>query len=109
MMDDSTLMTLTTLGIKAKMEALATDAYERTNGMLFEYGHTLSHAIEKAYGDGTIPHGLGVTYGMLSSAFAAERMGVMSAEARKEHDDLCNLLLVRWPLPEPRPNAEEVT
>merc|ERR1712118_268207 len=68
-MDDQTLMTLTSLGIDAKMTCLKSDAYERTSGMLFEYGHTLSHAIEKAYGDGVIPHGLGVTYGMLSSSY----------------------------------------
>merc|ERR1719272_2054095 len=101
-------MTLTSLGIDAKMSKLATDPYERTTGMIFEYGHTVSHAIEKAYGDGVIPHGLGVTYGMLSSSYAAERMGIMSPEDRKEHDSLCWLLLKRWPLPEPRPTVERV-
>ena len=29
-------------------------------------------------------------------------------EARREHDDLCWLLLRRWPLPEPRPSVEKV-
>jgi len=108
MMDDKTLMTLTALGIDAKMKKLATDAYERTTGMIFEYGHTVSHAIEKGYGDGVIPHGLGVTYGMLSSSYAAERMGIMSPEDRKKHDALCWLLLKRWPLPEPRPTVETI-
>jgi hypothetical protein len=27
---------------------LANDAYEKNCGMIFEYGHTVSHAIEKA-------------------------------------------------------------
>jgi len=108
MMDDKTLMTLTALGIEAKMSKLANDAYEKTTAMIFEYGHTVSHAIEKAYGDGVIPHGLGVTYGMLSSSYAAERMGIMSAEDRKKHDALCWLLLKRWPLPEPRPSIEQI-
>merc|ERR1719401_3186708 len=107
-MDDDTLKILVSLGIEAKMQTLLTDAYEKTTGMLFEYGHTVSHAIEKAYGDGTIPHGLGVTYGMLSSSYAAERLGIMSPEDRKEHDELCWLLLNRWPLPEPRPTIERV-
>ncbi|CAK9088893.1 unnamed protein product [Durusdinium trenchii] len=66
-MDDKMLMELLALGIDAKMSVLADDAYEKNCGMIFEYGHTVSHAIEKAYGDGVIPHGLGVTYGMLSS------------------------------------------
>ncbi|CAJ1338334.1 unnamed protein product [Effrenium voratum] len=108
-MDDQMLMELLALGIDAKMSVLANDAYEKNCGMIFEYGHTVSHAIEKAYGDGVIPHGLGVTYGMLSRrSYAAEKMGIMSKEARCEHDDLCYLLLRRWPLPEPRPSAEVV-
>jgi len=107
-MEDKTLLGLLRLGVEAKMSVLLTDALEKTSGMIFEYGHTVSHAIEKAYGDGTIPHGLGVTYGMLSSSFAAERLGIMSAEDRKEHDSLCWLLLDRWPLPEPKPSVEKV-
>jgi 3-dehydroquinate synthase/2-deoxy-scyllo-inosose synthase len=102
------LLDLTRLGIKAKMDALATDAYEKNNGMLFEYGHTIGHAIEKAYGDGTIPHGLGVVYGMLSTSYACEKMGIMSAEDRAKHDEVCNLLISRWPLPAPLPSADRV-
>jgi len=107
-MDDDTLMTLLALGIEAKMSVLREDAYEKTSGMIFEYGHTVSHAIEKAYGDGVVPHGLGVTYGMLSSSYAAEKMGIMSSEDRQRHDELCWLLLARWPLPEPKPSVEYV-
>jgi 3-dehydroquinate synthetase len=107
-LDEATLERLVHLGIEAKMAVLATDAYEKTSGMIFEYGHTVSHAIEKAYGDGTIPHGLGVVYGMLSSSYAAEKMGVMTKEAQQEHDELCHLLLRRWPLPEPKPPVELV-
>jgi len=106
--DDATLSTLLDLGIEAKMSILLNDAYEKTSGMIFEYGHTVSHAIEKAYGDGVVPHGLGVTYGMLSSSFAAEKMGIMSSADRAEHDRLCWLLLKRWPLPEPKPTAQYV-
>jgi len=107
-LDEATLERLVHLGIQAKMAVLATDAYEKTSGMIFEYGHTVSHAIEKAYGDGTIPHGLGVVYGMLSSSYAAEKMGVMTKEAQKEHDELCHMLLRKWPLPEPKPPLELV-
>jgi len=106
--DDETLAELLALGIEAKMEVLRTDAYEKVSGMIFEYGHTVSHALEKAYGDGVVPHGLGVTYGMLSTSYAAHKLGVMSAEDREEHDRLCWLLLKRWSLPEPRPSVEVV-
>jgi len=107
-LSDETLMELVKLGIEAKMDVLAVDAYERTHGMVFEYGHTISHAIEKAYGDGTIPHGIGVCYGMLSSSFACVRMGVMSEKDQVAHDEICNLLCHRWTLPEPRPSVEHV-
>jgi 3-dehydroquinate synthase len=107
-MEDDMLMKLLMLGIEAKMTVLLNDAYEKNCGMIFEYGHTVSHAIEKAYGDGVIPHGLGVTYGMLSSSYAAECMGFMSSEARQEHDDLCWLLLKRWPLPKPLPTVQRI-
>lgn len=106
--DDETLMNLLRLGIEAKMCILLNDAYEKKGGMIFEYGHTVSHAIEKAYGDGVIPHGLGVVYGMLSSSYAAEKLGIMSPKDRQEHDNLCWLLLKRWPLPEPKPDLSKV-
>merc|ERR1712187_748242 len=89
------ILKLLHLGIEAKMVVLADDAYEKTSGMIFEYGHTVSHALEKAYGDGIVPHGLGVTYGMLSGSYAAEKLGIMSPEARAEHDELCHLLTQR--------------
>jgi len=107
-MDIGTLLELTRLGIKAKMQVLAVDAYEKQFGMIFEYGHTVSHAIEKAYGDGIIPHGLGVVYGMLSCSYVAEKLGIMSSSERAQHDEVCNLLLSKWPLPSPRPSAELV-
>mmetsp|Transcript_51814 Transcript_51814/g.80939 ORF Transcript_51814/g.80939 Transcript_51814/m.80939 type:complete len:722 (-) Transcript_51814:98-2263(-) len=107
-MDDETLMMMLNLGIDAKMAVLKIDAKERTEGMVFEYGHTVSHAIEKAYGDGVVPHGVGVTYGMLSSSYAAEKLGIMTVADRKAHDDLCWKLLRWWPLPEPKPTIERV-
>merc|ERR1712113_1359055 len=36
------------------------------------------------------------------------KLGIMSAKDREEHDELCWLLLRRWPLPEPKPSAETV-
>merc|ERR1712003_226930 len=92
--DDATF-TLVNLGIRAKMDMLRYDAYEKTSAMIFEYGHTMSH-------------GLGVTYGMLACSYAAERLGIMSKKAQEEHDEICHLLVRRWPLPQPLPPADEV-
>jgi len=107
-LDSGMLSKLLSLGIDAKMKVLRQDAYEKTSGMIFEYGHTVSHAIEKAYGDGVIPHGIGVVYGMLSSSYAAEKLGIMSVSARREHDELCRLLTSRWEFPEPKPAVEQI-
>lgn len=107
-LDDESLKKLLALGVEAKMSLLLHDAYEKTTAMIFEYGHTMSHALEKSYGDGILPHGIGVVYGMLSSSYAAEKLGFMSAKDRQEHDALCWLLLNRWPLPEPKPSADKV-
>mmetsp|Transcript_66187 Transcript_66187/g.158308 ORF Transcript_66187/g.158308 Transcript_66187/m.158308 type:complete len:404 (-) Transcript_66187:90-1301(-) len=107
-LDSRTLVNLVRLGIKAKMDLLADDAYEKKNGMVFEYGHTMSHAIEKAYGDGVVPHGLGVVYGMTACSYVAEQLGVMSAKERQQHDELCEMLTSRWPLPQPMPSVEKV-
>lgn len=106
--DDDTMLQLVRLGIQAKMDMLKNDALEKTSAMVFEYGHTMSHALEKTYGDGVIPHGLGVTYGMLACSYVAESIGVMSRNAREEHDAVCNSLLIKWPLPLPLPSIEQV-
>lgn len=106
--DDKVMLNLTRLGIQAKLDIIKTDACEHTDGMALEYGHTMSHALEKSYGDCVIPHGLGVVYGMLSSSMAAEELGFMSSQARTKHDEICNLIADRWPLPEPKPSIETV-
>jgi 3-dehydroquinate synthetase len=107
-LDDETMFQLVCLGVQAKMDMLQHDALEKTSAMVFEYGHTMSHAIEKTYGDGVIPHGLGVTYGMLACSFVAERLGIMSKDAREEHDAVCKMLVQKWPLPLPLPTIEDV-
>jgi 3-dehydroquinate synthase/2-deoxy-scyllo-inosose synthase len=102
------IQALIRLGVAAKMSQLEIDAHERIAGMVFEYGHTIGHALEKAYGDGTVPHGVGVAYGMMACSYVSETLGHMSADDRAVHDRICRLVTDRWPLPEPRPALSSV-
>ena len=102
------LLALIRLGVAAKMSQLEVDAHERIAGMVFEYGHTIGHALEKAYGDGTVPHGVGVAFGMMACSYVSEKLGHMSADDRAVHDRICRLVTDRWPLPEPRPALSSV-
>ena len=45
---------------------------------------------------------------MFPKGYSVKEGWIISQEARQEHDDLCWLLLRRWPLPEPRPSVEKV-
>ena len=74
--------------------------------MIFEYGHTTAHALERSYPDEVLPHGVAVCWGMLTCSYMAEKMGLMTAEARARHDGLIELMNLT--LPEPRPSIETV-
>lgn len=78
-------------GIKAKDALLAIDPKEKHLALLFEYGHTVGHAMELTDGIST-SHGEGVAIGMLAASAISEAMGLMSAEDRKEHDALVEAL-----------------
>lgn len=106
--DDASLLRLIRLGIGAKMAVIARDGREEGEAACFEYGNTIAHAIEKAYGDGVVPHGLAVAWGMLACSHVAARLGAMAEDSRQCHDDLCHLLLKRYRLPEPKPTVEAV-
>jgi 3-dehydroquinate synthetase len=54
---------LVKIGIKAKDSLLAVDAKEKTQAMIFEYGHTTAHALERSYPDEVLPHGVAVCWG----------------------------------------------
>lgn len=56
-------------GIQTKAEVVSLDETEQGLRAILNYGHTLGHALEAAYGYGEITHGDGVALGML---FATE-------------------------------------
>jgi len=77
----------TFLGLGAKDMLLEHDPREKTIAIIFEYGHTIGHALELTQGCET-SHGEGVTVGMLGASYISERMGIMSPRDRIAHDAL---------------------
>ncbi len=91
----SRLRELGVLGINAKMKKLEIDPHERREALVFEYGHTLGHAIEAAYYP-QIHHGRAVYLGMRAAAKVALRMGLMTPDAYRAHEK--RLALVGEPM-----------
>jgi 3-dehydroquinate synthase/2-deoxy-scyllo-inosose synthase len=88
------ILALMRMGIKAKGMLLKDDPKERTTAIIFEYGHTVGHAVELTYG---VSHGCAVALGMLAASYISEKLGIMTAEDRVAHDELVNLLDVWLP------------
>ncbi len=85
------LVEATFLGIKAKDALLCDDPREKHLALLFEYGHTIGHALELTEGINT-SHGEGVTIGMLGASYISEKMGLMSSAERERHDAMVTAL-----------------
>jgi 3-dehydroquinate synthetase len=79
---------LVELGIRAKDQLLKQDSEEKGVAIIFEYGHTIGHAIELACPKNSISHGEAITVGMLASSFIANKMKIMSDQDREVHDCL---------------------
>lgn len=106
------LLRLLLLGIEAKMGILKRDAREKKLGMMFEYGHTVAHALEKAYletpGAPILPHGCAVAYGMQFCSYVAQKEGIMDEATREAHDEICRMVTDRYTLPMPLPDLRVV-
>jgi 3-dehydroquinate synthase/2-deoxy-scyllo-inosose synthase len=94
-------------GIRAKLPVLAVDEFEACAGMIFEYGHTVGHALELSFPSGALPHGLAICWGMLCCSYVSSRLGVMGPSDVAQHDGLIRTLLPET-LPHPLPTIEEV-
>ena len=87
-LDDSLLAEIVESGIRAKLAALAVDAQEAQAGMIFEYGHTVGHALELCYPAGVLPHGLCRVLGNLRCcSYVASQLGVLDRSDAARHDD----------------------
>jgi 3-dehydroquinate synthetase len=106
-LDDSLLAEIVEAGIRAKLPLLASDEREATAGMIFEYGHTVGHALEMCYSPGVLPHGLAICWGMQSCSYVASQLGLMDGTETARHDGLIQRLLPE-PLPRPLPTVTEV-
>jgi 3-dehydroquinate synthetase len=106
-LNDSLLADIVESGIRAKLPALAIDAQEARGGMIFEYGHTVGHALELCYPAGVLPHGLAVCWGMRCCSYVASQLDLMGAAELARHDALIRRLLPEG-LPAPLPTMSDV-
>ncbi|HEY2433301.1 MAG TPA: hypothetical protein VGI12_11570 [Vicinamibacterales bacterium] len=105
--DDALLAEIVEAGIRAKLPALAIDPQEARAGMIFEYGHTVGHALEQCYPAGVLPHGLAVCWGMRCCSYVASQLGLMDDSEAVRHDALIQRL-VPEALPAPLPRVDDV-
>ncbi|MEZ3425874.1 MAG: hypothetical protein K1W13_00495 [Lachnospiraceae bacterium] len=70
---------LVELSVKAKLKLIEKDKYERKDGVLLEYGHTVGHSLELLLPD-DIRHGEGVAIGMLVAALLSNEMNGFTKE-----------------------------
>lgn len=85
---------LVQLGVEAKLRVLSDDPHEGKEALIFEYGHTVGHALELADAhrrntDG-LSHGAAVAVGMHAAALIAEQMGIARPGLRQRHLELLN-------------------
>lgn len=90
------LLDLLEIGIGAKAPFLRDDPHERSAALVFEYGHTVGHALEFT-APGPMLHGEAVAWGMLVAAELSRSLaGLDAADV-----DLHHRLLACLDLPEP--------
>ncbi|WP_030378737.1 MULTISPECIES: hypothetical protein [unclassified Streptomyces] len=102
---DRGLRALLDIGIDAKEPYLAMDPREKNQALVFEYGHTVGHALEFA-SRGVMSHGEAVAWGMLAAAdVARELRGLPDAAWRRHHELVAALGMRRDRLSALRPEA----
>ena len=89
--------TLFGIGFEGKRELLRKDPNEKSDALVFEYGHTVGHAIE-TFG---YPHAESIGWGMLVACDIALAMGIGDATLRPAHDRLLHPLGIRRSAPPP--------
>ncbi|MEE1942759.1 hypothetical protein V1L54_25685 [Streptomyces sp. TRM 70361] len=91
------LLQLFDIGVTAKEPFLRQDPRERREALIFEYGHTVGHALEFISG-GSMKHGEAVAWGMLVAAEVSHSLGILGGEDLRSHYRIVDWLR----LPDPR-------
>lgn len=73
--------------ITAKMTELNDDPLEKNRGLVFEYGHTIGHALELAE-KGRLLHGEAIAAGMVYAARISNRLNLLSDQDVQLHYEL---------------------
>jgi 3-dehydroquinate synthase/2-deoxy-scyllo-inosose synthase len=96
---DEELMAIVEAGVLAKQSVMSGDKHERGKALVFEYGHTVGHAIELAAAGG-VSHGEAVGLGMVVAADVAHQLGLLGESEVEVHLRLLrrNGLVMRLPL-----------
>lgn len=83
---------LVRLGVEAKLRVLSDDPHEGRKALIFEYGHTVGHALELAdahrRNTNGLSHGAAVAVGMHAAARVAEQMGIARPGLVQRHLEL---------------------
>jgi 3-dehydroquinate synthase/2-deoxy-scyllo-inosose synthase len=79
------------LGLSTKAPFLAADPHERHGALVFEYGHTVGHALE-SLSAGAMSHGEAVAWGMLVAAEVSAQSGWLDPADVAGHRALLSLL-----------------
>ncbi|WP_433714593.1 2-deoxy-scyllo-inosose synthase [Nocardia sp. CA-084685] len=98
------LLWLLDASISAKGQVTKNDTYERKDGLVLEYGHTVGHAIElldhrQRDADG-LSHGESIALGMLIAARISFARGWLTDTDVSIHDELVTSLGVRTTIPD---------
>lgn len=88
--DTRTLANVVKAGVIAKQRVMIDDKRERGRAIVFEYGHTVGHAIELTCG-GRLSHGEAVGLGMIVAAEVSHELGMLPTDVRDLHYRLLQL------------------
>jgi 3-dehydroquinate synthase len=96
--DSRLLEDLVTASVQAKSEIVSRDERDEDVRAVLNYGHTVGHAIEGAYG-GRLRHGEAVAVGMNAAAWVGEELGVSVGGLRERQNRLLEALGLKLALP----------
>jgi 3-dehydroquinate synthase/2-deoxy-scyllo-inosose synthase len=88
---DEALAGLCEIGLAAKAPFLVRDPLEKREALVFEYGHTVGHAIE-FMSAGRTGHGEAVGWGMLVAAEVSRRLGRLDQDGVDRHHRVLSML-----------------